>query len=53
MKTKKEAKYEPTAMGTDECRVCTHYFRETCEIVEGKIAPGAWCRFFKRSVHKK
>lgn len=41
--------YENPAKKDHHCSACTHYIRGgTCERVAGSIAPGAWCRLFRR-----
>lgn len=45
--TKTEAGY---ARGTKEkhCGICSHYQAHECSIVEGRIFPAMWCRYFDR-----
>lgn len=48
-KTKAEAGYGPANPGGDQCRDCRWFEVERpmgCEIVEGRISPGDWCKFF-------
>jgi hypothetical protein len=48
-KDKNEVQYEPIAkMKSERCDRCKH-FRElydTCDLVKGKIKPGAWCELW-------
>ncbi|HEX3864346.1 MAG TPA: hypothetical protein VHY35_21895 [Stellaceae bacterium] len=45
--TKEEALYQPGPKDGQSCAVCA-LFRppHACEVVQGDIAPQAWCRFF-------
>jgi hypothetical protein len=45
--TKAEAGY---SRGTKEkhCGICAHYAAHECEIVEGRIFPAMWCRYFEK-----
>lgn len=41
------AQYGKAKSGGDECRDCRWFkMPGRCEIVEGKIEPSGWCRFF-------
>jgi hypothetical protein len=46
--TKKEADYgigKPKA----HCGICRHFKKpNACEIIEGKIEPLAWCKYFEK-----
>jgi hypothetical protein len=44
--TKAEAGY---TRGTkaEHCGICKHYAAHECEIVEGRIFPAMWCRYFE------
>jgi len=45
--SKKEARYEPQAKGSDECSDCKHYRApRQCERVEGMVNAGGWCKLF-------
>lgn len=46
-KTKSEADYEMAKSGGDECADC-QWFEPPggCEIVEGRISPRGWCKFW-------
>ena len=45
--TKAEAGYK---RGTKEshCGICGHYAAHECSIVEGRIFPAMWCRYFEK-----
>lgn len=45
--TKAEAGY---VRGTkaEHCGICKHYLAHGCEIVEGRIFPAMWCRYFDK-----
>jgi hypothetical protein len=48
--SKDDAEYEDVASDqTTSCEHCTHYHPsdKSCDIVEGEIAPEAWCKYFK------
>lgn len=47
--TKAEAGY---SRGTKQkhCGICSHYAAHECEIVEGRIFPAMWCRYFEKRV---
>ncbi len=47
--SKAEADYKGQTVDAQHCSVCTMW-REprSCSLVKGDIAPGAWCKFFKR-----
>lgn len=49
--TKAEAGY---ARGTKaaHCGICEHYSTHECSIVEGKIFPAMWCRYFENASTK-
>jgi hypothetical protein len=50
-KDKSEVQYEPVAkMKSERCDLCKHFreLYETCELVRGKVKPGAWCNLFDR-----
>lgn len=50
--TKDEAEYEAKASSDDHCSICTNFDDPaSCEIVEGKISPEGWCRFFDATAH--
>lgn len=40
------AQYGRAKAGGDRCDECRWFTGAACEIVEGKIAAGGWCRFF-------
>jgi len=42
--------FEHPAKGPHHCSQCQHYQGGSCEVVQGRIAPGDWCRRFKRAV---
>ena len=44
--TKAEAGY---SRGTKDahCGICKHYAAHECELVEGRIFPAMWCRYFE------
>lgn len=44
--TKSEAGY---IRGTkkEHCGICAHYSAHECSIVEGRIFPAMWCRYFE------
>lgn len=46
--TKESAGY---SKGTKEkhCGICEHYDRHSCSIVEGRIFPAMWCRYFEKA----
>lgn len=46
--SKAMARYQTSPKGNQQCSKC-HYFipkNDTCQLVEGKISPDGWCRFF-------
>ena len=48
-KEKSEVEYEPIAkMKSERCDLCKHFreLYETCDLVKGKIKPGAWCKLW-------
>lgn len=47
---KREVGYERPAKGPNHCSECKHFLarQEACEIVEGRILPGDWCKKFER-----
>lgn len=50
-KTKAEAQYGRAKPDGDRCDECRWFEVERprgCEIVEGTIEPGGWCKFFHR-----
>lgn len=32
----------------EHCGACSHYAAHECEIVEGRIFPAMWCRYFDK-----
>lgn len=30
------------------CGICTHYQAHECDLVEGRIFPAMWCRYFDK-----
>lgn len=48
--TKAEAGYKHGTKA-EHCGICTHYAAHECSIVEGRIFPAMWCRYF--SARKK
>jgi hypothetical protein len=49
-KEKSEVQYEPVAkMKSERCDLCKHFLElyETCDLVKGKVKPGAWCNLFE------
>lgn len=44
--TKAEAGYK-RGTKAEHCGICTHYAVHECEIVEGRIFPAMWCRYFE------
>lgn len=44
---KSEAEYVDRAAGLTHCGICKHFFSpDICEIVEGPVNPGGWCKFY-------
>jgi len=48
MISKEAAGYEDPAKGKDHCGECKHFLKDskTCQMVEGSISAGAWCKLF-------
>ncbi len=48
--TKYQVQYEnPAKVSSKHCSICEHYLNKTtCEIVQGKIDPEAWCNKYER-----
>lgn len=47
--SKEEAGYK-RGIKQAHCGICKHYKHpHACEIVEGKIFPAMWCRYFERA----
>lgn len=46
--SKANAGYEPKATGMDECRECKFFGDRDCQLVEGSINAGGWCKLFKQ-----
>lgn len=45
---KNSANYTDYGMGGEVCKNCKHFISPNqCEIVEGYIEPGGWCRYFE------
>ncbi len=46
--TKIEAYYQATPNNGNKCEMCVYFLSKTneCKIVEGKIDPNGWCKFF-------
>lgn len=54
--SKQEAQYERAKPGGDRCAECKWFEIERpngCEIVDGDVASGGWCRFFHDSSHRR
>lgn len=48
MLSKQAANYIDYSMSGEKCRNCQHFIPlSRCEIVEGKINPNGWCKYFK------
>lgn len=48
---KEEVNYTPVAaMKSERCALCKHFLplHDKCKLVQGHIAPGAWCKLFKK-----
>lgn len=49
--SKLAANYKEHALGRERCGNCTHFITpEYCEIVEGLINPGGWCKYHEPHV---
>lgn len=49
--SKLAANYKEHAVGRERCGNCTHFISpEYCEIVEGLINPGGWCKYHEPHV---
>jgi len=46
--SKAAAHYRDRPNGPQRCGGCVHFRGGSCEIVEGRISPNGWCRFYKR-----
>lgn len=45
--SKREANYMDQSIYQEQCRHCSHFIvPNKCEIVEGFISPGGWCKYF-------
>ncbi len=48
MITKAAAQYEdPSKNPAHVCSGCEHYSRGSCDKVQGTVAPGAWCKYYR------
>jgi hypothetical protein len=45
--TKAESGYK-RGTKAEHCGICSHYAAHECEIVEGRIFPAMWCRYFEK-----
>lgn len=46
--SKAQAQYQEQPNGDQQCSTCQHFVAEsnTCNLVEGQIAPNGWCRLW-------
>ena len=52
--SKKQAEYKGQTDDDKHCSVCSMFIPPNgCTIVKGDIAPGGWCKYFKRSIDSK
>lgn len=49
--TKSQAQYQEKPKGNQQCSNCVHYLAESgsCKLVEGSIAPDAWCMLWSEA----
>lgn len=48
MASKEYAQYQPHPKGEQQCSLCTMFRApESCTLVDGKISPKGWCRYFE------
>lgn len=49
--TKSQAQYQEQPNGNEQCSNCTHFIAESgsCALVQGSIAPDAWCRLWVKA----
>jgi hypothetical protein len=50
--SKEYARYGLAKSGGDRCDACRWFSAQSCEIVEGSIAAGGWCRFYHSEARK-
>lgn len=51
--SKATAHYQYHPHGKQHCSICAHFHGpDSCEIVEGRIAPNGWCRYFEARMGK-
>ena len=47
--TKADARYTPQGTRAEHCGICRHFIQPgRCEVIEGKVVAGGWCRFFSK-----
>jgi hypothetical protein len=51
MKRSKASVDYSQGMDSAHCGICKHYSAGSCELVEGDIDPGYWCKLFERATH--
>jgi len=53
--TKAVVNYQPMPNDDNKCDMCMHFLPETneCKIIEGKIDPNGWCKFFYKNPNSK
>ena len=51
--SKDYAQYGLAKPGGDRCDACKWFLTKACEVVEGAIAAGGWCRFYHGEDRKR
>jgi hypothetical protein len=47
-RTKIDVAYTTAGTKSEHCSICDHYIaKDKCEVVQGTINPGGWCKLFR------